>query len=114
MAAEADHFEQVLGASVAWRIEAFGARVAMVHLGDGPPLLLADHIEGDRPVLVYRVPDLDAELAELEGRGWRRETAFGIPPGPCCELHTPGGHRIAIYEPTRPGVVDGFEGRRDF
>jgi hypothetical protein len=26
----------------------------------------------------------------------------------------PGGQRIAIYELARPGVIESFEGRRDF
>jgi hypothetical protein len=34
--------------------------------------------------------------------------------GPCCSFTTPGGHRIALYELTRPEVPKQFEGRRDF
>jgi hypothetical protein len=46
-----------------------GTRVAAVQLTEGPPLvLLADHLQGDRPILVYRVADLDAALVELAGR----------------------------------------------
>jgi hypothetical protein len=26
----------------------------------------------------------------------------------------PGGHRLAIYELTRPGVIETFAGRREF
>lgn len=29
-------------------------------------------------------------------------------------FRTPGGHRIAVYQRTRPEVVRHFEGRRDF
>jgi hypothetical protein len=32
----------------------FETRVAMVTLGDGPGFLLAEHLEGDAPVLVER------------------------------------------------------------
>lgn len=37
-----------------------------------------------------------------------------IPHGPCCSFHTPGGHRIALYQRTRPGADRHFDGRRDF
>jgi len=53
-------------------------------------------------------------LAVLEGRGWRREAMLEIPHGPCCSFATPGGHRLALYQLTRPEVAGHFEGRRDF
>jgi hypothetical protein len=112
--AEVKHFEDVLGGEVVFAIEAFGTRVAMVRLGEGPDLLLAGHLEGERPVLVFRVPDLERAMADLESRGWRREPVFGIPHGPICSFETPGGHRLAIYELTRPHAADRFQGRRDF
>jgi hypothetical protein len=57
-----------------------GARVAMVELTAGPPhLLLTDHLEGDRPVLVYRVTSIEATRAGLEERGWDRVGSFEIP-----------------------------------
>ena len=114
-AADAEHFAALFGARVVFAIEAFGARVAMVELADGPPqLLFADHLEGERPVLVYRVPGLERAMKELESRGWSREPTFGIPHGPCCSFTTPGGHRLAIYELTRPQASERFAGRRDF
>ena len=114
-AAEVAHLTDILGARLVFAIEAFGARVAMVELAGGPPaLVLADHLDGERPILVYRVSDLDAALAELESRGWHREPTFGIPHGPCCALSTPGGTRLALYELTRPEVAERLAGRRDF
>ena len=63
-------YTQVLGGDVVFAIEAFGARVARIALlEDGPALLVADHLEGDAPVLVHRVADLDAALGELARRG---------------------------------------------
>jgi hypothetical protein len=42
----------------------------MIRFTDGPPyVLLTDHLEGDRPILIYRVPDLPKALAELKARG---------------------------------------------
>jgi hypothetical protein len=115
VAAELEHFIRVLGARLVFAIEAFGARVAMVRLSEEPPdLLLADHLEGERPVLVYRVADLDRATERLEARGWDPAPRFGIPHGPCCAFELPGGHRITIYEPTRPDATERLAGRRDF
>ena len=108
-------YVDVLGAEVVFAIEAFGSRVAHVKLAEGAPrLLLADHLEGEAPILVHRVADLDAGLAALEERGAEIEARFGIPPGPCATLRSPGGQRLALYELTRPQVEEHFAGRRDF
>jgi hypothetical protein len=83
--------------------------------GEPPPhLLLADHLDGDRPVLVFRVEDLEATRRELRGRGWREGANLEIPQGPICSFTTPRGHRLAIYQLTRPNVIAQFAGRRDF
>ena len=58
--------------------------------------------------------DLGGALDLLESRGWKREHTFEIPHGPCCSFRSPGGHRIALYQLTRPEVAQHFEGRRDF
>ena len=109
------YFETVLGGRVVFAIDSMGTRVAAVEITKSPPLvLLADHVEGERPVLVYRVADLPVMLAALEARGWERDHTFEIPHGPCCSFRTPGGHRIALYQLVRPGVAAHFEGRRDF
>ena len=115
VAADARWFTEVLGGRLVFAIEAMGARVAMVELTDGPPhLLLTDHLEGDRPVFVYRVARIEATLAGLEERGWERVASFEIPQGPCCSFRGRGGHRIAVYEEVRPDVADHFAGRFDF
>ncbi|HEX8135514.1 MAG TPA: hypothetical protein VF880_19045 [Actinomycetes bacterium] len=115
VAADLGYFTEVLGGRVVFAIEAMGTRVAAVRLTEPPPLvLLADHLEGERPILVYRVPDLGAAMADLEARGWRRQHTLEIPHGPCCSFQTPGGHRVALYQLSRPEVAAHFEGRRDF
>lgn len=115
VAADVKYFTTVLGAELAFSIEAMGARVAMLRLTQGPPhVLLTDHLEGDRPILVYRVADLDEALADLKARGWRKKQTLEIPMGPCCSFTSPRGHRIAVYELTRPEVTAHFLGRRDF
>jgi hypothetical protein len=108
-------YTEVLGAPATFAIEAAGTRVAQVRLSpDGPRLLLAEHLEGEAPVLVHRVRDLEVALAALERRGLTTEARFGIPHGPCAALRTPGGQRLALYELTRPGVDAHLAGRFDF
>jgi hypothetical protein len=115
VAADLGYFTEVLGGQVVFAIQAMATRVAAVRLTEQPPLvLLADHLEGERPILVYRVPDLGAAMADLEARGWQRQHTLEIPHGPCCSFQTPGGHRVALYQLTRPEVAAHFEGRRDF
>ena len=115
VAADVAYFIETLGAKLVFAIDAMGIRVAMVELGEeSPRVLLAGHLEGERPILVYRVPQLADAMATLESRGWTPEGTFEIPQGPCCSFSTPGGHRIAIYELRRPEVVAHFAGRRDF
>lgn len=115
VAADMRYFVDTLGGRLVFAVEGMGTRVAMVELGVPPPqLLLADHLEGERPVLVYRVADLDAAKAQLTSRGWRAGTSLEIPHGPICSFAAPGGQRLAIYQLTRPQVGEQFAGRRDF
>ena len=109
------YFTDVLGGRLRFAVEGMGTRVAAIELSPPPPLfLLADHVEGDTPILVYRVPKLSEALASLAKQGWERETTFEIPHGPICSFRAPGGQRIALYQLTRPGAAASFEGRRDF
>jgi hypothetical protein len=115
VAADARYFTEVLGGTLVFSIDSMGTRVAMIRLSAGPPhILLTDHLEGDRAIFIYRVPDLPKALAGLKAQGWKKKQSLEIPMGPCCSFATPGGHRIALYELTRPDVVKHFEGRRDF
>jgi hypothetical protein len=103
------------GARVIFAIEDSGTRVAMLEMTDHPPrILLTDHVDGDRSILVYRVDDHAAATAELRARGWIADRSLEIPQGPVTSYRSAGGHRIAIYQSTRPGVLAHFEGRRDF
>ena len=114
VATDVRYLVDVLGGERVFAIEDGGIRVAMVRLGDGPAILLNDHLEGDRPIHVYAVEDLDGEAAALEQGGWRPERAIELPPGPALTFRSPGGLRFAIYAPVRPFVVESFRGRRDF
>lgn len=115
VAADAKYFTDVLGGALLFAVEGMGARGALVDLTGGKPyVLLIDHLEGEAPVLVYRVADLRASRAELIDRGCEPGAAFEIPHGPCCSFRTPGGHRIALYQLARPEADRFFDGRRDF
>lgn len=115
VAADAAYFVDTLGGRLIFAIEDGGVRVAMIELAAEPPrVLLTDHLDGDRPILVYRVADIAAALAELADRGVKPERSLEIPQGPCSSFRTPGGHRFALYELIRPDVIRHFEGRRDF
>jgi hypothetical protein len=115
VARDVAYLSEVLGGRVRFAVEDSGTRVAAIELTDGPPLvLLADHVEGEHPILVYVVPELDAALAGLAARGWEREHTFELPHGPCCSFRTPGGFRIALYQLTRPEAAAHLDGRRDF
>jgi hypothetical protein len=113
--ADMGYFTGVLGGRLVFAIDGMGTRVAMIELSEQPPrILLADHLEGDVPILVYRVASLQEAMSELESRGWVRGKTLEIPQGPVCSFEAPGGQRLALYELTRPGVEASFEGRRDF
>lgn len=115
VANDAAYFTEVLGGRLAFTIEDGGTRVAMVRMTDGSPaLLFADHLEGERPIYIFRVANLKRSLSALTKAGWVPEETFEIPQGPCCSFESPSGHRIALYQRTRPDVEEHFEGRRDF
>lgn len=115
VAADIEHFTAGLGGELVFAIEAFETRVAMLRLSPDPPaLLLAGHLEGDQPVLVHRVADLEATVAELEDRGVETGARFEIPHGPAAELVCPGPQRLALYQLTRPETAVRLVGRRDF
>jgi hypothetical protein len=115
VALDAAYFVDVLGATLAFAVEGMGARVAMVQLTGGPPhVLLTDHLEGEQPILVYRVDDLRKAVARLKKQGLKSERRLELPMGPCSSFATPQGHRVALYEASRPGVLDHFMGRKDF
>ena len=111
VAADIPRFE-ALGGEVVWAVERFGTRVAMLRLSaSAPAILLAEHLHGEQPVLVFRVPDLEAAVASLgEAAGER----FEIPPGDGVLLRLPGPQRLAVYQATRAERLAGIAGRRDF
>lgn len=112
---DATYWVNVLGARIVFAIDGMGARVAMLELGSsGPRILLTDHLEDQRTLLIYRVEDLAQAKKELRSKGWKPGRSVDIPHGPCISFATPGGQRLALYQLTRPEVADHFVGRMDF
>ena len=108
------YYTDVLGGTLMFRIKEIGTEVAAVKLSDvGPLVLLAEHLEGNLPILIYRVENLQKAMGEMERRKWKRGEVFEIPQGPCCTFTAEGGQRLAIYELTRAGVIEHFMGRFD-
>jgi hypothetical protein len=115
VAADATYWVNVLGARLIFAVEGMGARVAMLELGSsGPRVLLTDHLDDKRTVLIYRVDDLDRSTKELRAKGWKPGRSLEIPHGPCVSFATPGGQRLAIYQLARPEAAESFVGRMDF
>ena len=81
---------------------------------EGPTLLFAEHLEGDQPILIFRVDDLDEATARLEAGGVELEGPFEMPYGHGFQLKLPGPQRVAVYERTRPERGASIVGRRDF
>jgi len=101
-----------LGATLRWKVRGMGTTVAAVEVTDGGPLvLLSGHLEGQVPILVYRVDDYGSATSRLRTGGIEL-TELEIPHGPCASFRL-GQQRYAVYELARPGAATQFEGRID-
>ena len=111
--ASARRFVDELGAELVFKVRGMGTVVACLRLADtGPAILLADHLDGDVPILIYRVADYQATVAGLRAAGTELRE-LEIPHGPCASFRAPGGQRLAVYELTRPDAARQFDGRID-
>jgi hypothetical protein len=108
-----DYYVHTLGAELRWKVRAMGTTVAAVRLSDaGPLVLLAEHLHGEEPILVYRVDDYAATTAALRASGVQLDE-LEIPHGPCAAFGANGGQRLAVYQLTRPEAAAHFDGRID-
>ena len=104
----------VLGAELVWKVREMGTTVACMRLADtGPAVLLAGHLEGEAPILVYRVADYRFAVARLREAGVTGLRELEIPHGPCASFRLGESQRYAVYELVRPGVDAHFAGRND-
>ena len=107
-------YVEALGAELVWKIRGMETVVACLRVaGSGPRILLSGHLEGEAPILVYRVGDYDDAVSRLRAAGVSEIYELEIPQGPCASFHLPDGQRAAVYQLTRPGAADHFEGRVD-
>ena len=113
-AADRDHWTERLGATAVFAVERFDTRVTCVQPGEGPAVLFAEHLDGDRPVLLYRVDDLTETIEALRERGVVVGATFEFPFGEGVEVTEAGSQRVAIYERSRADRGDSLRGRRDF
>ncbi len=97
------------GARVIFAIEDSGVRVAMLQLTDHPPrILFTDHVDGDRPILVYRVDDHAAATAELRAPRLDAGNLAGDPAGAGQLVPVAGrapDRRLPVHSPRRPGPL---------
>lgn len=111
--AAAAHYRDSMGAELVFRVRAMGTTVAALRVsGHGPLVLLAGHLHGERPVLVYRVADYAEATHALEAAGVELDE-LEIPHGPCAAFRALGDQRFAVYELTRPEADQHFRGRFD-
>src|SRR5216117_583334 len=60
-----EYYTQVLGATVLWNYNEFGANVAGLRLSEGPQYLLADHRPAPSCLPLFEVKDLKAAAKDL-------------------------------------------------
>jgi catechol 2,3-dioxygenase-like lactoylglutathione lyase family enzyme len=108
-------YAQTLGGELLWRIHEGATRVAAVRLAATDlVVVLASHLAAGHDVFVYRVADLAAAQRELDARGWSADVeSVEMRQGPCRIVRDPSGHRIGIYERTRPWFDARLAGRID-
>lgn len=107
-------YQEVLGADLVWKVRGMDTVVACLKISEGgPEILLSGHLEGETPILVYRVADYASTVESLRAGGLGGIVELEIPHGPCASFRAPGGQRYAVYELVRPGVEAHFAGRVD-
>jgi hypothetical protein len=75
----------------------------MVRLApEAPGLLLAEHLDGERAILIFRVANLETAVTEIAHRG-QIGGRFEMPYGVGAQLIT-WPQRLAIYEPLTPSA----------
>ena len=107
------YYVESLGAELVWRVRGMGTIVAHLRLApERPGLLLAEHLEDQPPILVYRVENLRSAMKRLKAKGVRGSSSE-IPHGPIFRFDAAGGQRFAIYQLTRPEADTMWAGRMD-
>ena len=106
-------YVQTLSAELVWKVRGMGTTVACLRVGEsGPAILLSGHWLGQGAILVYRVRDYAATVAQLRARNLAVHE-LEIPHGPCATFMMEAGQRYAVYQLVRPDAVHLFDGRID-
>ncbi len=110
----AARYVEALGAELVWKVRGMGTVVACLRVsGTGPAILLTSHLEGETPILIYRVADYGRAVERLRDAGITGIRELEIPHGPCASFRAPGGQRFGLYELVRPDADAHFAGRID-
>jgi catechol 2,3-dioxygenase-like lactoylglutathione lyase family enzyme len=110
--AAADRYAEAFGAELVWKVRGMSTVVACLRVTEeGPSILLSGHLEGENPVLVWRVADYARAVADLRAGGVTDIDELEIPHGPCASFRAPGGQRMAVYQLLRPEADAHFAGR---
>jgi hypothetical protein len=106
-------YVQMLGAELVWKVRGMGTTVACLRVGESAPaILLSGPLQGQGAILVYRVQDYIATVAQLRARNLAVHE-LQIPHGPCATFTMAAGQRYAVYQLVRPDAVHLFDGRID-
>jgi hypothetical protein len=100
-------WQDALGARLRWRFRAFGADVAAVEVGAGPPVLLASHRPPGTVLPIWAVTDVVALIDHLRSTGWDHHgVELEIPDGAVFVFHDPSGTELAALQIVRPDALD--------
>lgn len=105
------YYRDVLGAKLRWSFERFGAKVAAFEVGEGPLLLLADHLPAPSCMPLFEVNNLQNTISVLKGKGWKENKQVEVPNGPCVVFQDPSGNHMGLLQNTRPFAME--EGYKD-
>lgn len=79
-----DYYKNTLGGELLWKIHAYGVWVACIIPSEAEPyIIIANHLEKNDIVLIYRVSNLENTIFQLRSKGWEEEKMLEIPPDPC-------------------------------
>ena len=99
-------YNEVLGAELLWRFQAFGADVAGVTFGQGPVVILADHRPVPSVMPIWSVDELEQLTEWLEATGWSQSAeTVEVPDGPCMVLTDRSGNQMGLLRQDRPTAM---------
>jgi catechol 2,3-dioxygenase-like lactoylglutathione lyase family enzyme len=100
-------YKDILGATLVWEFENFGAKVAAFNLCGEPYLIIADHVHAPGKRLIYVVENIHDAAKELSARGLKQDgKEFEVPDGTCINFKDESGNEYAILQMTRPYVLE--------